>query len=235
MARIHETEECREEGCLPRPGASAHQEGKACIDDGTQPGGPIGIERTHGDEIIQTEPTVVGYAKGNERTIPGNGWDHGVQARAVAQTGVDVGRGLIQPTSGERSEPLCQPGDRLAVREAHRRPLQPVTTIHPDVSGAIDEHIRDSGIEDERAQWPEAGEFIAESAHEIEKCLITQQHAFVTHRNGDARGVGHRRKAVRDKAAPHAIDQGSCHAARPGTSAARMSRELRRAVARGTR
>ena len=91
MARVHETEERREESCLPRPGASAHQEGKARIDNGAQPRSPVGIERTHGDEVIEVEPTVVGNAKGNERTIPGDGRDHGVQARAVAQAGVDIG------------------------------------------------------------------------------------------------------------------------------------------------
>ena len=235
MARIHESEECREESCLPRPGASAHQEGKARIDNGAQPRGSVGIERTHGDEVIQVEPTVVGYTKGYERTISGDGRDHGVQARAVAQTGVDVGRGLIEPASGERGKSLSQPDDRRTVREAHGRPLQTVTAIHPDVSGTIDEHIRDCGIEDKRAQWPQAGELIAESAHEVEKCLITQQHSLVTDRNGDPRGVGHGGEAVGDKAAAHAIEQLSGHAASPGTSAARMSRELRRAVARGTR
>jgi hypothetical protein len=74
--------------------------------------------------------------------------DEGVQAGAVRQTGIDIGRRLIEAATREGRETLGEPRHRIVITEAHRRPLEPSPAIDPDIIRAIDQDVRDIWIDD---------------------------------------------------------------------------------------
>ena len=85
-----------------------------------------------------------------------------MQAGAVRETGIDIGRRLIEAATREGCETLGEPRHRILITEAHRGPLEPPAAIDPDFIRAIDQDVRDVWIYDKGLQRAESTQLIAQ-------------------------------------------------------------------------
>ena len=130
---------------------------------------------------------------------------HGVEARAVGQPDVGVRRGVVEPPAAGRGEPLGEPTHGRVVAEAHGGQPQPVAVVDPDLVGAVDQHVGDAGLSQQRLERPGAEDVAAER-------VVHGQHRRVADRSpGRAHRLGHpmRRQVTGRRGQPlaHVVDQ----------------------------
>jgi hypothetical protein len=77
-----------------------------------------------------------------------------VHADAISESGVDHGIGFIHVASACRNESHGEVA-RFELGERDDRPLDARATVDPDRASAVDEHIRDPRVGDERCEHAE--------------------------------------------------------------------------------
>ena len=68
-----------------------------------------------------------------------------MEASAVAEAHVDVGRGVVEASTARGRETLRESTNGLVVRERDVRPLQAEPALDVHLVGAVDQHVGDVG------------------------------------------------------------------------------------------
>ena len=77
---------------------------------------------------------------------------HGVHARAVGETRVDGGLGIVEPPPGARRQADAGVAQRLGVLKARRHALELAATLDPDRVRRVHEHLVDVRVGEQRRE-----------------------------------------------------------------------------------
>ena len=103
-------------------------------------------ERAVGHQALQVEWDAGETADREQRAVHRDRRNHGVDARAVGQAGVDHRLGLVDPAPDLVDDALDHPEQVLFVGETDRRELQLAEPVDVDLVRRVHENVRDVGI-----------------------------------------------------------------------------------------
>src|SRR6266511_4832220 len=149
-----------------------------------QPGGG-GVERAPLDQVGELQAAPREGADGHHRAVGGERGEDGVEALAAGEPGVDPGSGLVDPQAEGGDDPLDQGGHGGGGGEPDRGALDRAVALDPDVGGAVDEHVGDGGVGQQRAERAEAGELVADRPDGGREARRREQDALVAEGVGD--------------------------------------------------
>jgi len=109
-------------------------------------------DRARGHQLVEGEHAVVGDPEGQHRAGPGQRRQDGVETGAVGEPDVDVRNGVVKPAATDGGKPLGEPPDGTVVGEAHLGALQARAPVDVDLSGTVDQDVRDIGQPQQRLQ-----------------------------------------------------------------------------------
>jgi hypothetical protein len=99
--------------------------------------------------------------------------------RAVGKGGIDIRARVVEPTPGHGRQPLRQPPQRAAFREAQCGALKPIPPIDPYRVRSVDQHICHVGIAQQRLQPACAAQLWQHSAGGIEKGRVAKHRRLI--------------------------------------------------------
>ena len=85
------------------------------------------------------------------RPVDRDGRHHDVDARPVGQPSVDAGRGVIDPPPHRTEHAFDEALERRTI-DKHVGELEHAVALHPDRTGAVDEHLGHALVVEQRAQ-----------------------------------------------------------------------------------
>ena len=121
VAGVDQGQQGGEQGGLPRAGAAADQEGEPGAHQPPQQGGGVGVDRAVVLQLGDGEHPAARHPQRDHGARPGERGQHGVEAGAVGEAQVDVGRRVVEPPPHGPGEPLRQPAHRGVVGEPGAR------------------------------------------------------------------------------------------------------------------
>src|SRR5437870_12929919 len=95
------------------------------------------------DEVLDLEGVLGELAHGEEGSADGKGMDHGVDAGAVREAGVDHGCGLVDAPADLGHDLVDDPPEVILVDEGGPDGLDLAGTLDVDVLGPVDHHLGD--------------------------------------------------------------------------------------------
>ena len=148
------------------------------------------------DQLGQGEHPLSRHPQGEHRARAGDRRQHGVEAGAVGQPQVDVGRGVVEPTAAGGRQSLGEPAYGLVVGEADPGQLEARTTVDPDLPGAVDEHVGHPVEPQQRLERPGPDDVPVQRVVDGEHGRVADGSALLAQRLGHQLG-GQRRGVAR--------------------------------------
>jgi hypothetical protein len=205
-----------EQGGLAGAGGAGHGDGDAGGHHGFQQSGRGRVQSSPVDQVAELEPSPREGPDGDHRTVGGKGWQHRVEPLAAREASVDPGPRLVHTQAKGRDHPLHHGGNSRRRGEPHGGPFDAATALYPDVGGAVDQDIGDGRVGEQRGERAEAGQLVADRAHDRRQAGLGQEDPVLAQRLGDRRpeAAGIRRDpAVGGQAPLDPLDQTRRHPA----------------------
>ncbi len=143
LGRRHQPEQRTEQRRLARTRAAGDDEREPRLHDrGKHLGNVVGHaaargERVQRERLTRQHPQRQGRRRAQRR-------QHGMQARAVGEGGVDERLRVVESSAGRRGKALREPPHRGVVGEADVRPFQAVPAVEPHRVGRVDQDVADT-------------------------------------------------------------------------------------------
>ncbi|GLH98329.1 hypothetical protein Pa4123_36040 [Phytohabitans aurantiacus] len=161
----YQAEQGVEQRRLSRAGAACHQVCQTGCHDACQQRRDRPRHGALVDQLVEAERALPERA---QRQVGTGGRDrrkHRVQAGAVGQPRVDVRACVVEPPAAARREPLRQPAHLVGATDHRGHPFQPGAPVDPYVT-AVDQHVGDLRIGEERREWARSDEITVDSGGE---------------------------------------------------------------------
>jgi hypothetical protein len=130
-----------------------------------------------------------------------------MEPKAIGQTRVDIGAGVIEASAAADCEPLGEAANGSLIAKANPGGLEPAAPIDPDLIWRVDEDVGHGGIAYQGLERANANELRPQGFDHTEYGGIAEQTRLLAYRGSD--GGRRRRHSRRDETHPHAVDQAS--------------------------
>ena len=224
LAGVAQAQQRAEPGRLAGARAARDQHGEPRVHHGAHPRRHLRGQRPGVDEVVEAESASTRHAQRQAGAGHGDRGEHRVDPRAVGQSRIHVGRGVVEASSAGGGEPLGEPAHGVVVGEPHVDRVDAVAAIDPHLVRTGDQDVGDERVAQQPAQRTRPGHLPVQPLGLGEQDVRSEQHAVVAQRPRDVRRG--RRTSVGDEPLPHPVEHGRRQAHR-ATSWARRSAQVR--------
>ena len=147
---------------LAGAGAAGDEDVEPRLDAGLEELEHLRRRGAEADEVLDGERRGGELSDRDDRADEAERRNDRVDARPVGETGVDHGARLVDAAADGGDDPLDDLHDVLVVLERHVRELQPTFALDVDLLRAVDHHLGDGLVAQERLERPEAEDLVGD-------------------------------------------------------------------------
>src|SRR5207302_1697692 len=163
--------ECRG---LARTGAAADHHADPRPNTGANEVRHVVIQRPEIDEVLDLVWHTRKFPDGDARALHGQWGNHDIHPRAIGKTGVDHGRGLIDPPANPRDDPIDDLAELAFVLENQIGLPDATSAFGEDRLRPIDHDLADLGVFQQGFQWTQAKDVMQDQLGELGPVVLGQ-------------------------------------------------------------